>query len=468
MALNNFSFMIFFILVLAVMFILQILRRRSGSFSNLQKALLLVFSYAFIMLSDWRSCVVIALYSLFVYAVGYKVKGNRKLLILTIAVSVAALAYFKYTNFLLEGVSGLLGISDPVILRIILPLGISFYIFTGLSYVIDVYRGNWSTEKSVIDVLLYLSFFPKVISGPIVRPHTFFPQAKKYRGLEWKAFRAGIQIFVFGLFKKMVIADHLGVFVDDVFAAPAAYDTVSVIWAVISYSMQIYFDFSGYSDMALGLSKILGFDLEPNFDLPYTADGISDFWKRWHISLSSWLRDYLYFPLGGSRKGKGRTYVNLIIVMTVSGLWHGAGWTFILWGFLHGLLSCLEKIFGKFRSRVPKGIRIVVTYIMVANLWVFFRADSIRNALDVLTGMYTMHTGIFQPYTWTGFAVTVLLIATVMAWRRSHKNSEGHVNGYYPILNLGSIWQLALFLFVCGVTVIMGYYGDTAFIYGAF
>lgn len=304
-----------------------------------------------------------------------------------------------------------------------------------------------------------------------MRGKDFFPQVKKYRGVKLSAFAAGIQIFVFGLFKKIVLADHLGVFVDDVFFAPTAYNTATVILAVISYSLQIYFDFSGYSDMAIGVAKIVGFDFKPNFNFPYIAKGMSDFWKRWHISLSSWFQDYLYIPLGGSRKGELRTYINLIIVMAVSGLWHGAGITFIVWGVLHGISSCVSRVItkcGKAEGKVVDVIRAVVTYIVVALLWVVFRASDFTNAWNVWKGMFTIHDGIFQPYTWTFFALACLVVATIMAIVIAKRDGEKYVNGYYPILDLSKVIPMAIFFTFCGLTILLGYFGNTAFIYGRF
>ena len=353
-------------------------------------------------------------------------------------------------------------------------MGISFYIFSALAYLIDVYREEYKAEKSILNVALYIAFFPKLTAGPIVRGKDFFPQVREYRGVELKAFEAGIQIFVFGLFKKIVLADHLGVFVDDVFFAPAAYNTGTVILAAISYSLQIYFDFSGYSDMAIGIAKILGFDFKPNFNLPYIAQNVSEFWKRWHISLSSWFQDYLYIPLGGSRKGEARTYLNLMIVMLLSGLWHGAGWTFILWGALHGVASCVNKAVGKNLKALGKYANILITFIFVTMFWVVFRADSIETAWKVWSGMFTAHTGISQPYTWSFVAVICLVIGTVAAFIYSRKkgtvDKRGNavVDGFYPVLDLTKIWCLVAFFTFCGLTIILGYYGNTAFIYGAF
>lgn len=363
---------------------------------------------------------------------------------------------------------------DSVTLNIILPLGISFYIFSALSYLIDVYRGDYPAEKNILHFALYIAFFPKLTAGPIVRGKDFFPQVKEYRGIQWDAFKAGIQIFVFGLFKKIVLADHLGVFVDDVFHAPTAFNTGTIILAAICYSLQIYFDFSGYSDMAIGVSKILGFDFKPNFNLPYISQNVSEFWKRWHISLSSWFQDYLYIPLGGSRKGEVRTYINLMIVMLVSGLWHGTGWTFIAWGALHGIASCLNKAFGKKLRVLGSWVNGAITFLFVTLFWVVFRADSFSTALKVWTGMFTIHSGISQPYTWSFFSIACLIFGTIMAWWNSKKigkrdkTVELIINGFYPVLDLSKFWSLVAFFTFFGVTILMGYFGNTAFIYGKF
>lgn len=352
--------------------------------------------------------------------------------------------------------------------KIILPIGISFYTFTALSYLIDVYRGDYEPEKNIINFFLFICFFPKVTAGPIVRGKEFFPQLHDYKGVTKIGFEEGIQIFCFGLFKKIVIADHLGVFVDDVFHAPVAFNTGTVIWAALSYSLQIYFDFSGYSDMAIGISKICGFDFTANFNLPYVATDVSDFWKRWHISLSSWIKDYLYIPLGGSRKGEERTYLNLLIVMFVSGLWHGAGWTFIAWGVLYGVWNCIHRAFKKNNIKFSNAVAVPVTFILVSLLWVIFRASSFSNAAAMFKGIFTIHTGISQPYTWTFFAVVVMIIAEILAWKKAKKEEAEVVNGYYPVMDLSKFWNLVIFFTFIGLTIILGYYGNTAFIYGKF
>lgn len=383
---------------------------------------------------------------------------------------VLILAYFKYINFFIESFNKTFGLNMNT-LNVVLPLGISFFTFSALSYIIDVYRNVCTAETNIVDFGLYMAFFPKITAGPIVGWTEFKPQIKEYRGITLKAFHDGIQIFVFGLFKKMVLADHLGVFVDDVFFAPYAYNTGTVILSAVSYSLQIYLDFSGYSDMAVGLAKIFGFDLEPNFNLPYIARGFSDFWSRWHISLSKWFRDYLYIPLGGNRNGEQRTYRNLLIVMLVSGFWHGAGWTFILWGALHGVASCMERVFQKRKTaegRFGECVEILMTFLLVTLFWTIFRAEDMEKAVTYLGALFTLHSGVSQPYTWTYFAMLLVAAATLTATKRAKTKGEPHINGFYPLLDLSNVLQLAMFFTFCGLTILLGYYGNTAFIYGGF
>ena len=475
MSLNDFSFAILFLFILALMTGLQLFRKKAKGIRQIQIVILLLISLFIISLSNYVFLLCILFVIVFTYCTGIALyKTNSKILfIASLIILICFLGYFKYCSFFVNSFRSIIGL-DSVTLNIILPIGISFYIFSALSYLIDVYRGDYPAEKNILFFALYIAFFPKLTAGPIVRGKEFFPQVREYRGIEWEAFKAGIQIFVFGLFKKIVIADHLGVFVDDVFHAPVAFNTGTVILAAISYSLQIYFDFSGYSDMAIGVSKILGFDFKPNFNLPYISQNVSEFWKRWHISLSSWFQDYLYIPLGGSRKGELRTYINLLLVMLISGLWHGAGWTFIAWGALHGIASCVNKAFGKKLKALGPWVNGILTFIFVTLFWVVFRADSFTTAVKVWTGMFTAHTGISQPYTWSFFAIMCLIVGTIVAWRHSKKigkqDKSGKliIDGFYPVLNLSKFWSQMAFFTFCGLTIIMGYFGNTAFIYGAF
>lgn len=389
-------------------------------------------------------------------------------------VLILILAYFKYTNFFIESFNKAFG-RDIGTLKIILPIGISFFTFSALSYLIDIYRGTCDAERNIIDFTFYMAFFTKIISGPIVRWTEFKSQLKDYRGVRLDSLNIGIQIFVFGLFKKMALADHLGVFVDDVFRTPEVFDTGTLVLSAVSYSLQIYLDFSGYSDMAIGLAKILGFDFKPNFNLPYIARGFSDFWARWHISLSQWFRDYLYIPLGGSRKGEVRTHINLMVVMLVSGLWHGAGWTFILWGLLHGIGCCVTRLLKRKGSNLAdsiasRALEVLVTFVFATLSWTIFRAENIEKLLIYWKTLFTIHSGISQPYTWTFVSLVCVIIATFIAILKAKKGKEDQaiVNGFYPILDLSKTWALVVFFTFCGLTVLLGYYGNTAFIYGRF
>lgn len=367
------------------------------------------------------------------------------------------MGYFKYSNFFVNEFQRLFG-KDKIVLDLVLPLGISFYTFTAISYIIDVYRKKYNAERSFLNVALYISFFPKLVAGPIVRGDCFLPQVRNYKGLSLENLEIGIQIFSIGLFKKIVLADRLCVFVNDVFYAPSAFNMFTVILAVLSYALQIYFDFSGYSDMAIGTSKMLGFDIPLNFNRPYMAKNISDFWSRWHISLSSWFRDYVYIPLGGSRKGKRRTFINLILVMVLSGLWHGAGITFLLWGLLHGIASCIDRAFSREKTRY------IGTFIVVNLLWIFFRAESVKNALDIFRAMVMRHSGMIQPYTWSFFAMAILGISIIVAV----KKNKGISDEGYSLVSLNTIGGMTAFLVFVGLTIMLGYFGNTAFIYGRF
>ena len=482
MGLNSFKFLIWFFIIFLIMAILEKIKKytKKRIFERFQIFILLISSYIFISTFNWKFCICIGITTILTYYLGiYIEKYNSDIKIKKIITCIGiiglivTLGYFKYTNFFIESITKIFNVEAKT-LNIILPIGISFYIFSALSYIIDIYHNKYQSEKNLIDFALYISFFPKLTAGPIVREDEFIPQIKKYNGITVSNFATGIQIFIFGLFKKIVLADRLGVFVDDIFWAPLAYNTMTVIWGIISYSLQIYFDFSGYSDMAIGISKILGFNFKPNFNLPYIANGISDFWKRWHISLSSWFRDYLYFPLGGNRKGKIRTYINLIMVMLVSGLWHGAGITFIIWGLLHGIMNSIEKIAIDNKINIPKWANIPLTYIFVSLSWVIFRADTIENAVDVFKSAFTIHGGISQYYTWTFFAIICLTISTIMAYLNSKKintvkpKEKISVNGYYKIMDLSKISSLIIFFTTCGLIMILAYFGDTSFIYGSF
>ena len=431
-------------------------------------AVLLAASYAFIIYADFRFALAIAALTIMTWLFAKK----EKLIPLGIVLAVVSLGFFKYTNFFIESFSKLFG-NDFTALNLIIPIGVSFYTFSAISYLVDVKRGKVKADN-LLYVALYLSFFPKLTSGPIQRSGDFFEQAHSDRAIGFDSFKTGIQIFVFGLFKKIVLADRLSVFVNQVYATPKAFGSLTVLLAVIAYSFQIYFDFSGYSDMAIGVAKILGFNLPRNFNLPYLAHNVTELWKRWHISLSSWLMEYLYFPLGGSRKGTFRSYLNLVLTMVIGGIWHGANWTYVFWGLLHGLALVVHKLWMKLtKSDKKKPSLAGSTFSFTSFCWIFFRADSFENAIDIITRVFSFSSGLEQPYLWLFISLVLYFAAVIFAVVKSRKSEKklkklnvSMVDGFYPVLNLSKFWQLTIFFVFIGLTLAFAYTGGSPFIYG--
>lgn len=329
-------------------------------------------------------------------------RWKRKLwVVVSLCVNLGLLCYFKYTNFLLECWASLTGGSFSM-LDIFLPVGISFFTFQSLSYTIDVYRREIKPLTNLLDYAFYVSFFPQLVAGPIVRARDFIPQIRRPLFVSDEMFGRGIFLIMSGLFKKAVISDYISVnFVERIFDNPTLYSGVENLMGVYGYALQIYCDFSGYSDMAIGIALLLGFHFNINFDSPYKSASVTEFWRRWHISLSSWLRDYLYISLGGNRKGKVRQYVNLIITMFLGGLWHGASWNFVLWGVLHGVALAVHKFWmsltGRKKGEQSHGIRrffgVVVTFHFVCFCWIFFRNADFATSVDMLRQIFT----VFRP-----------------------------------------------------------------------
>jgi alginate O-acetyltransferase complex protein AlgI len=321
--------------------------------------------------------------------------GRRGLLIGSISLNLGLLGFFKYANFFLDSTYRVLGLFDVSLSRptldIILPLGISFYTFETISYIVDIYNGRTRAVRNPLDYAIFIMFFPHLVAGPIVRPRDFLPQVRRPKQFDWARAHLGIRMFLLGFLKKSVIADNLGqLAVDPIFGSPAGYGSWSIWLGVLAYAIQIYADFSGYSDMGIGLAHLLGFKLPANFNYPYLAGNVAEFWRRWHISLSSWLRDYLFIPLGGSRHGTWRTYANLLIVMLLGGLWHGANWTFVLWGLYHGLLLAIHRAVpwpSWFGTAVLRPLGVLATFVLVSVGWVLFRAVSLGEAGVILSRM---------------------------------------------------------------------------------
>jgi len=310
---------------------------------------------------------------------------------LGITLNLAPLAFFKYANFIVSNLNSLLGttsLGEIALNPVHLPIGISFFTFQAISYIVDVHRDHAEVQNRPVNLALYIALFPQLIAGPIVRYRDVALQIVD-RTVTLEGFQYGIQRFVTGLGKKVLIANTLGAVADHVFSLPPATLPASLLWlGMICYTLQIYYDFSGYSDMAIGLGRMFGFQFLENFNYPYSAISIQDFWRRWHISLSSWFRDYLYIPLGGNQKGGRRTYFNLLIVFFLCGLWHGASWNFIVWGLYHGLFLVLEKIgLGALINRLPRYLQHLYTALVFMIGWVFFRAESLSQALEYIAGL---------------------------------------------------------------------------------
>lgn len=448
MQFNSVEFIIFLVVVFTVTW--QLARWRL-----LQTLFLLAASYFFY--ANWNPWYLFLI--LFTSSVDFLVGGaifrtsdqrrRKLLLILSLVTDLGVLAVFKYFNFFSAQWSAYLvgrGLAvDPLVLSVALPVGISFFTFQSMSYTIDVYRRQIEPADSYWQYLLFVSFFPQLVAGPIVRASVFLPQLRQPRGLSREMGGIGLFLIMSGMIKKVCFADYLGAnLVDRVFEDPSWFTSAEVLAAVYAFAFQIYFDFSGYSDVAIGAALLLGFRLPDNFRSPYTAVNLRDFWRRWHISLSTWLRDYLYIPLGGSRRGRGRTYLALAATMVLGGLWHGAAWTFVIWGALHGVALALTRGFQRFRGPVtvramitgsllsfgpqdPPWARvtratsavaidsvwrlgmILLTFHFVCFAWIFFKAKSYGHAMAVLGKLAELTPG-------TANVVPTISLALFLAW----------------------------------------------------
>lgn len=365
-------------------------------------------SYLFYGWWDWRFLGLIALLTGLNYWCGLKIadsapgSGWRKHYVsFSIVCSLVVLGFFKYFNFFIESFAALAETAGfqfhSGTMAIILPVGISFYTFQTMSYTIDLYRKEVEVERSLLKFAVFVSFFPQLVAGPIVRARDFLPQLQSDRIVEWEDIRRGINLMLWGFVLKVIMADNLAVTVDRAFQDPSAVSGLYLLIGVVFYAFQIYGDFAGYSLIAIGLARVMGFHFNVNFNRPYLATSFSDFWQRWHISLSSWLRDYLYIPLGGNRKGKRRTQINLMLTMLLGGLWHGAAWTFVVWGALHGGYLILQRVVSDRVARIrmmPRwfscGAAWLSVFAGVLLAWVFFRAQSFDEAFLVVEKIVTL------------------------------------------------------------------------------
>lgn len=398
MLFNSFEFLLYFPIVTILYFLLPF---------KFRWLLLLLASCFFYMFFIPKYILILFFTIIIDYFAGImleKIKDKRQkkgFLILSLIANIGILVFFKYYNFLNESITYVLNAfhaGNPIpVLNIILPIGLSFHTFQAMSYTIEVYRGNQKAEKHFGIYALYVMYFPQLVAGPIERPQNVLWQFHKKHNLDYERIRTGLMQMLWGLFKKVVIADRLALFVNAVYADPTSYQGFPLIWATIFFGFQIYCDFSGYSDIALGASKVLGIELMQNFRMPFLAKSIKGFWSRWHISLSSWFRDYLYIPLGGNRVSKLRWYFNVFFVFLISGLWHGANWTFIIWGALHGiylifglLLEPAEKKYFNSHNLLVTFIKRLVVFLLVTIGWAFFRANNLNDSFYILSNFYKL------------------------------------------------------------------------------
>lgn len=441
MIFTSIAFLIFFVVLLAMF---GVVRGQQGRIH-----LLLAASYFFYGFWNVKYLALIGFASLFSWWIALKIEAavddrqRKRLVQLSVIVSLAILGYFKYTNFFLESVTNLLGLNVELF-SILLPVGISFYIFQTMSYTIDVYRRHLTATPHLEKYLLYVAFFPQLVAGPIVRAKDFLPQLDRPIVLTRENFIIGSQIFLGGALQKVILADNLSTFVDPVFAAPDFYSAGTLWLALFAYSLQIFCDFCGYSLMAIGIARIFGFELMENFRMPYNSRSITEFWRRWHMSLSFWLRDYLYISLGGNRRGELRARMNLVITMLLGGLWHGASWNFVLWGALHGVALVVHKYWAGTVS-VPRDAlwyRLLawgLTFVFVSLCWLPFRSPDFDTTSLYLSRMFGLESGgvvWMNPY-------VLMLMAVAVVWHVLYAVNSGWLT-QWPRRQIGRVGDLTL------------------------
>jgi len=448
-----------------------------------QNILLLVGSYIFYGWWDWRFCSLLAISTVVDFSVARMLDGaedtkkRRALLLVSVCTNLGILGFFKYFNFFIGSAAEVLeavGLSSNMpVLRVVLPVGISFYTFQTMAYTIDVFRRRCEPTRDPIAFGVYVAYFPQLVAGPIERAQNLIPQITKERRIDLEHLYSGALLVLIGLVRKVAIADAVAPEVNRIFANPADLSSETVLRGVLLFGLQIYGDFAGYTDIARGISRMMGIELMENFNHPYFSTNITEFWRRWHISLSSWLRDYLYIPLGGNRGPSWFVYRNLLLTMLLGGLWHGAAWTFVVWGAIHGVALAVHKLFlrgGKPPERVQPAnasqwaravLAWIATMIVVYVAWVFFRAESFANAFDVLASIARMEGG-FNAGAWSQVAIAVailLLIDVPQYFTRNHT-----IKLLWPWPMRGAVY--ALF-----VLILLAYSGrneDVPFIYFQF
>jgi alginate O-acetyltransferase complex protein AlgI len=474
MLFNSLIFPVFFLVVLLVYYRLS---------QRWQNRWLLLASYFFYGWWDWRFC------SLLIYSTvqdwfiskainkTYDVKRRKLLLSLSMMGNLGLLGFFKYFNFFASSAQSLINSlgfhADIFTLNILLPVGISFYTFQTMAYTIDVYRKKQEPADNFTVFALYVSFFPQLVAGPIERARRLLPQFTQVRKFNYSFIRTGIPLILFGYFKKVVIADSLAPIVQSCFQNPGSISGPDLLFGVYAFAIQIYCDFSGYTDIARGVARFLGINLIDNFSAPYFSRNITEFWRRWHISLSLWLKDYLYISLGGNRRGKNRTYLNLMITMLLGGLWHGAAWTYVIWGGLHGMYLSIHKIILKEKKNDMKVwgnnrlgylgdfIKMVFTFHLVCIAWIFFRAPTLDIAIQYITGIFVNsgNLSFLKPVFLAGFVLVFIDIG------------QYYSSDYGWLLRMPVYWRyvLAGVLFLASALVFGSHYSSPSpFIYFQF
>lgn len=462
MIFSSIDFVIFFAALLLALWLAP---------KRLHSWVLLAFSYGFYAVWDVRFLLLLAFVSFVGHGCGLAIERNHqeqknknRALWLGIVSMLLVLVYFKYANFFIDNAAVLLGIPSEH-LNIVLPVGLSFFTFQVMSYLVDVWRGDIRACASKKEFFLYVAFFPQLVAGPIVRAKDFLPQLQQHVGVNWDYIYLGVQIFTLGFIQKVFIADRLAMFCDPVFSSPSLYDATTLWLGLLAYAVQIFCDFSGYSHMAIGIALVLGFKLPENFRMPYLATSIADFWRRWHISLSSWLRDYLYIPLGGSRVAPNKVYMNLMITMLLGGLWHGASWNFVLWGAMHGVALCLHRVWKQAGCELPSLLGWALTFLFVLLTWVPFRCADFDQSMIYFSGLLSgsgIHWVMPQVI---GLLALVGLVHGVMACRQQ-QIGVWHVQR--PISEKAKIWHIAAWFWLAMALLVWSPTNSSPFIYFQF
>lgn len=469
MIFNSIDFLLFLPLVF---FIYWLIPQKKIGFQNV---LLLVASYVFYGWWDWRFLSLILFSTIIDYSIGRRLefedKGeNRKLLLwISIIVNLGFLGFFKYYNFFVDSFRDaftILGFEfSPWTLSIILPVGISFYTFQTLSYTIDVFKRKLEPEKDFIAFATFVSFFPQLVAGPIERASNLLPQFKSQRSFSNDMISSGVKLIIIGFFMKVVVADRAAIYVNVVYNNPSDHGGLTFIVATLMFAFQIYGDFAGYSLIAIGTAKLFGFGLMNNFNRPYFATSVGEFWQRWHISLSTWFRDYVYIPLGGNRVAKGRWLANLFITFLLSGLWHGANWTFIIWGGLNGVFLIIEAL--TIKSRKGNIFNVIITFVLINFTWIFFRSNSIGDAIYALRQIVTnpgkLYIGDGSDIVTPIFAIIGIIILLICEVKKEYFNSIISLsNNKYQLIRI-SFYSLIVF-----TILYLGVFGESQFIYFQF